>query len=59
LRDAADRGFDCVLVEDACGDLNAEFHQRGIESCRYFARIEETGSVIAELKANCTVPSKP
>jgi len=52
LRDAADRGFDCVLVEDASYDLNDDAHQRGVESCRYFARVDQTDAVIVELSAN-------
>lgn len=52
LRDGADRGYDCVLVEDACADMTAEFHRRGIESCRYFARVESTSTVVGELAAS-------
>jgi nicotinamidase-related amidase len=51
LRDASDRGFDCVLVEDACADMNVEFHRRGVESCRYFARVESTDVILLELNA--------
>lgn len=58
LRDAADRGFDCVLVEDASYDLNDAAHQRGIESCRYFARVEQTRAVIGELNAHSATTSQ-
>lgn len=49
LRDAADRGFDCVLVDDACGDLDAATHRRGLASCSYFARIAQSADVVAEI----------
>jgi nicotinamidase-related amidase len=52
LRAAADRSFDCVLVDDACGDLDGETHRRGVASCSYFARIERTEGVLRELAAH-------
>ncbi len=35
-RDAADRGFQCVIVEDGCGAAAAELHDA---TCRNFARL--------------------
>jgi nicotinamidase-related amidase len=35
-RDAADRGFQCVIVEDGCGAATAELHEA---ACRNFARL--------------------
>ena len=35
-RDAADRGFQCVIVEDGCGAASAELHDA---ACRNFARL--------------------
>jgi nicotinamidase-related amidase len=35
-RDAADRGFQCVIVEDGCGAASAELHDA---TCRNFARL--------------------
>jgi biuret amidohydrolase len=49
LRDAADRGFDCVLVEDGCADITADLHERGVQSCSAFGRVEAAALVVAEL----------
>jgi biuret amidohydrolase len=49
FRDAADRGFDCVLVEDACADITADLHERGVQSCSAFGRVEPAALVVAEL----------
>jgi nicotinamidase-related amidase len=49
LRDAADRGYDCVLVEDACADVTDEFHTLGLQSSAPFCRISTAADVIAEL----------
>ena len=35
-RDAADRGFQCVIVEDGCGAASADLHDA---TCRNFARL--------------------
>ena len=35
-RDAADRGFQCVIVEDGCGAASGELHDA---TCRNFARL--------------------
>ncbi|KAI5843526.1 Isochorismatase-like protein [Morchella snyderi] len=34
MREAADRGFECVLVEDACGASVPELHQAAVEMVR-------------------------
>lgn len=34
LREGNDRGFDCVLVEDACAAGTEELHRWGIESVK-------------------------
>lgn len=49
LRDAAERGYDCVLVEDACADTTPELHTLGVASCEPFCRVERVDTVIAEL----------
>jgi nicotinamidase-related amidase len=49
-RDAADRGYECVLVEDACGAARVEFHEATLTSFRrLFGRVAPTAEVIAEL----------
>lgn len=50
LRDAADRGFDCVLVEDACADVTDAAHEVGIRAMAPFCRVEAAEAVIAELR---------
>jgi nicotinamidase-related amidase len=49
LRDAVDRGFDCVLVEDACAAATDESHERGVRSMEAFARIAKVDDVSQEL----------
>ncbi|MGH2713905.1 MAG: cysteine hydrolase family protein [Thermoleophilaceae bacterium] len=49
LRDAVDRGFDCVAVEDACAAATDESHQRGMQSMAAFARIATADEVMKEL----------
>ncbi len=49
LRDASDRGYDCVLVEDACADVTEAIHRMGIDSSSPFCRVESADVVIAEL----------
>jgi len=49
LRDAADRGFDVLLVEDGCADSTPEFHERGVKGCGAFGRVASADEVITEL----------
>jgi len=49
LRDAADRGYDVVLVEDGCADSLPETHQRGVKGCAAFGRVATAAEVVAEL----------
>lgn len=51
LRDAADRGYDCVLVEDACADVTDAAHDVGIRASAPFCRVEVAATVITELRA--------
>jgi nicotinamidase-related amidase len=51
-RDAADRGFRCVLVEDGCAAARAELHDATLTSFgRLFGRVASTDAVLAELTA--------
>ena len=52
LRDAADRGFDVVLVEDGCADVLAETHERGVQSCAAFGRVASADELVLELRAD-------
>jgi nicotinamidase-related amidase len=49
LRDAADRGFDVLLVEDGSADVTDEIHQRGVKGCAAFGRVATSTDVVAEL----------
>jgi len=56
-RDAADRGYECVLVEDACGAARVEFHDATLTSFRrLFGRVVPAADVIAELQAGIDGP---
>lgn len=49
LRDAADRGFDVVVVEDGCADVTPEIHDRGLRGCGAFGRVATSHEVVREL----------
>ena len=50
--DAAERGFDVVVVEDACGALVPEMHWAALRIMRdVFASVRSTEGVIASLGA--------
>jgi len=50
-RDASERGYHCVLVEDACGANKPEFHNNTLLVFqRGFGKVASTDEVIAELK---------
>jgi nicotinamidase-related amidase len=57
-RDAADRGFRCLLVEDGCGAASPELHDA---TCRNFARllgrVASAAEIIAELESSAPSPS--
>jgi nicotinamidase-related amidase len=49
-RDAADRGFRCVLVDDACGAARPELHEATLVNfARLFGRVASTAAVLAEV----------
>jgi nicotinamidase-related amidase len=49
-RDAADRGFRCVLVDDACAAARPDLHAATLVSfARLFGRVASTEAVLAEL----------
>jgi nicotinamidase-related amidase len=56
-RDAADRGYDCILVSEACADYEAEMHDATLKAFRYyFGRVVETADdMINALHARETV----
>ncbi len=50
-REAADRGFQVTLVEDACGTTFAELHEVTMRNFqRLFGRVTSTAQTIGELK---------
>lgn len=51
LRDAADLGYDCILVEDACAAVDDYSHQTGIASMRPFAQVTSTAAMLSALEA--------
>ncbi len=51
-RDAVDRGYQCIMVEDGCGSAEEVFHNATLTHFRaYFGRVETTKNVINELSA--------
>jgi biuret amidohydrolase len=54
LREAVDRGFESVLVEDACGSAYADLHNTALKMVAVeggvFGRVCDTQTVIEELK---------
>ena len=51
-RDAADRGYNALVVEDAVAEDRADFHAWTLEQfLRLFGRVDSTDAVLAELAA--------
>jgi biuret amidohydrolase len=54
LREAIDRGYECVLVGDACGSVNTDLHDAAMKMVAVeggvFGRVCDTQTAIAELK---------
>ena len=52
-RDAADRGYRCLLIEDCCGAAQNEYHRAEIVNFqRIFGRVESLDNVMAEIERN-------
>lgn len=53
LREATDRGYECVLVADACGSAHPALHDAALRMVEVeggiFGRVADTQTVIAEL----------
>jgi nicotinamidase-related amidase len=45
VRDAHDRDYQCVVIEDACASATAEEHEAAIELLRRFATITDSASL--------------
>lgn len=57
-RDAADRGFRCVLIEDGCGASAPSYHDAAITNFqRLFGKVKTSAEVIAELTEKITPQS--
>jgi nicotinamidase-related amidase len=55
LRDAADRGFGCVLVEDACGADSEEYHAAACAVIRrLYGHVESTQALVDQLEKSRT-----
>ena len=52
-RDAADRGYHCMLIEDCCGAAQNEYHRWEIVTFqRLFGRVDSSEAVMAEIRRN-------
>ncbi len=57
-RDAADRGYRCVLVEDGCGAASQRFHDAACENFqRLLGRVASADAVLGELAAALRPPA--
>lgn len=56
LREAIDRGYDCVLVSDACGSVYADLHDAALKMVTIeggiFGRVCDTKMTITEIEGN-------
>ena len=54
LREATDRGYQCVLISDACGSAHPDLHEAALRMVSVeggiFGRVTDTRTVIAELE---------
>ena len=51
-RDAADRGFRCVLIDDGCGASSPEYHEATMVTFqRLFGKVQNSEDVMEELKS--------
>jgi nicotinamidase-related amidase len=52
-RDAADRGYHCLVIEDCCGAAQNEYHRWEIVNFqRLFGRVDSSENVMAEIRRN-------
>lgn len=58
LRDAADHGFDCVLVEDASAAYTEATHQRALLSMEPFCRVVQAETAALEIQASSVAEDK-
>lgn len=60
LREAADRGYRCVLVEDGCVSDGQQLHEASLQMISVqFGFVKSTDEVLAELTAALDAPSAP
>ncbi len=58
-RDAADIGYKCIIVEDACGAASQRFHDAACENFqRLLGRVEKVDAVIEELEDALQTPGE-
>ncbi len=56
-RDAVDRGYNCIIVEDACATLDEESHDAALLAfAKWFGRVACTREVLALLTAGASSP---
>ncbi len=54
IRDAVDRDYRCVLIEDACAGTEEEFHRVAVlHHKKYWGRVASTDEIIREISGLC------
>jgi nicotinamidase-related amidase len=51
FRDASDRGYQCILTEDACATSTPGMHERAVDTMSFYGRVLSTREVIEEVTA--------
>ena len=58
-RDAADRGYRCLIVEDGCGAASQRLHDAACENFRrLLGRVDSCDAVLAELGAALSLAAR-
>ncbi|MGD9762407.1 MAG: cysteine hydrolase family protein [Candidatus Binatia bacterium] len=59
-RDAADRAYKCIVVDDACATFTQEMHDAALRTFRMlYGKVEDTHDVVAEIRAAVAEAAPP
>jgi nicotinamidase-related amidase len=58
-RDAVDRGYNCIIVEDACATLDEASHNAALLAfAKWFGKVATTDELIAQLRGGAASPAR-